>query len=131
MGGARSAGSLARHLGRALAEGDRSGEEHLVEALAGRDHGQADVRHLVRLRVRVRVRGRVRVRVRCTRGASACRAGTEGLVAASSWWGCWLGLQAGCRLGLQAGAARSTRKPSRVVLTMAVLTVALLTVSTG
>ena len=97
MGGARSAGSLARHLGRALAEGDRSGEEHLVEALAGRDHGQADVRHLVRVRVRVRVR--------CTRGASACRAGTEGLVAASSWWGCWLGLLAGCRLGLQAGVA--------------------------
>ena len=45
-GARRSAGCLSRHHGCLLAEGDRAGEEHLVEALAGRHHGQADVRHL-------------------------------------------------------------------------------------
>ena len=45
-GARRSAGCLARHHGCLLAERDRAGEEHLVEALAGRHHGQADVWHL-------------------------------------------------------------------------------------
>ena len=61
------------------------------------------------------------------RGAG-CSLELVGLLAGVAGW-----LQAGvagwgCRLGLQAGAARSTRKPTRVVLTMGVLTVALLTV---
>ena len=45
------------------------------------------------------------------------QAGPEGLVAASSTWGCWL-------------VPRTTRRSTRVILTMALLEMALLTRTT-